>query len=565
MARNDPLRVILVEDSEDDAFLLQRQLQEAGYTVDLKRVDNEPALISALGQGPWDIAFSDFSMPNFDGMRALKVIRAHDKDLPFIIVSGTIGEERAVQLMKLGAQDYVIKGNVRRLVPAIERELREAELRREHRRAQEHIQRLAYYDSLTLLANRHRLMEDIRQATQARKHFALLLININNFREINRALGHERGDGVIREAALRLQGVSAPLSLLYHLHGSEFAMLAEMSDKTEIEEVARKVLRALSPHFHSGGLRIPMRARIGIALSADDADANALLQRADIAATLAKRERATYNWYDPERDPANPDRLAILADLHDAIANDQLSLVFQPKVQCKTGSITGCEALVRWQHPTRGVIGPDHFIDMAERAGLIDDLTRYVVRSAAAQIVTWHAKGIGLPVAINLSVNNLQNDELVGEIIEMATQGYASPCMEVEITETALMRDPQKAMTALKRMYDAGIRIYIDDFGTGFSSLGYLKKLPIHGIKIDKSFVMDIETNPDSETIVLSTIVLAHNLGLKIVAEGVENQEIWRRLAAHQCDDAQGYHFAKPLPAERFETMVTTPKVGESS
>jgi diguanylate cyclase len=563
MARAEPLRVILVEDSEDDAFLLKRQLQEAGYQVDLERVDDQPSLQAALARGPWDIAFSDFSMPNFDGMQALKVIREHDKDLPFIIVSGTIGEERAVQLMKLGAQDYVIKGNVRRLVPAIERELKEAELRREHRQAQEHIQRLAYYDSLTLLANRHRLMEDIRDTAETGKRFALLLINVNNFREINGVLGHEKGDGVIREAALRLQSVDAQQSKLYHLHGSEFALLAETNDKPEIERIAKEVLQALSPHFHSAGVRIPMRARIGIALSTDDNDAEGLLQRADLAATFAKRERANYAWYDSERDPANPDRLALLADLHDAIGTEQLQLVFQPKVECKTGAITGCEALIRWHHPTRGVIGPDSFIEMAERAGLIDDLTRHVVRSALTQIRAWRAKDIALPVALNLSVSNLHNAELMEEIISIATQGYASPCIEVEITETALMRDPQRAMAMLQKVYDAGIHIYIDDFGTGFSSLGYLKKLPIHGIKIDKSFVMDLENNPDSETIVLSTIGLAHNLGLKIIAEGVENQEIWRRLTVHHCDEAQGYHFAKPVPADRFEMMVAKPRSGE--
>jgi diguanylate cyclase len=564
MARAEPLRVILVEDSEDDAFLLKRQLQEAGYQVDLERVDDQPSLQAALARGPWDIAFSDFSMPNFDGMQALKVIREHDKDLPFIIVSGTIGEERAVQLMKLGAQDYVIKGNVRRLVPAIERELKEAALRREHRHAQEHIQRLAYYDSLTLLANRHRLMEDICDTAETGKRFALLLINVNNFREINGVLGHEKGDGVIREAALRLQGVNAQQAKLYHLHGSEFAMLVETGEKIEIENIAKEVLQALSPHFHSAGFRIPMRARIGIALSTDDdADAHGLLQRADLAATFAKRERANYAWYDPERDPANPDRLALLADLHDAIDTEQLRLVFQPKVACKTGAITGCEALLRWHHPTRGLIGPDSFIEMAERAGLIDDLTRHLVRSASAQIRAWRAKDIVLPIALNLSVNNLHNAELMEDIINIATQDYASPCIEIEITETALMREPQKALAMLQRVYDAGIRIYIDDFGTGFSSFGYLKKLPIHGIKIDKSFVMDLENNSDSETIVVSIIGLAHNLGLNIVAEGVENQEIWQRLTAHGCDEAQGYHFAKPLPAERFETMIAKPERNE--
>jgi diguanylate cyclase (GGDEF)-like protein len=554
------LNVILVEDSEDDAYLLKRQLQDAGYDVNIERVDNRSALLSALDRGPWDIAFSDFSMPQFDGMQALQVIREHDKDLPFIIVSGTIGEERAVKMMKLGAQDYVIKGNVTRLVPAIERELKEAVLRREHREQQAHIQQLAYYDSLTHLANRHRLTEDIRDLGATGKRLALMLVNINNFREINGALGHSKGDQLICEAAARLQKLAAADIRLYHLHGSEFVLLMEMKDKAKTETLAKNVLHALSPHFTAGALRIHMGARAGIALSASGSvDAHTLLQQADIAATCAKHEGANYAWYSAERDPSNPDRLALLADLRDAIDTEQLHLVFQPKIDCQTGGIIGCEALLRWQHPTRGMIGPDTFIDMAERAGLIDDLTRHVVRAVSAQLDAWRAKNIVLPIALNLSVNNLQNTALMDELMKAVAQKQGTSCIEIEITETALMQDPQRAMAALQRLYDAGVRIYIDDFGTGFSSLGYLKKLPIHGIKIDKSFVIDLEQNADSEAIVRSTISLAHNLGLKIVAEGVESQQIWERLTTYKCDDAQGYHFSKPLPADRFEMMVGKP------
>jgi diguanylate cyclase (GGDEF)-like protein len=446
---------------------------------------------------------------------------------------------------------------VRRLVPAIERELKEAVLRREHRDAQEHIQRLAYYDSLTNLANRHRLSEDIQELSATGKRLALLLINMNNFREINGALGHSKGDQLICEAASRLQKISTENIRVYHLHGSDFVMLTEMNDKRKTEDIAKSVLQALSPHFHAATLRIHMSARVGIALSAGgNTDAQTLLQQADIAATCAKHEGANYAWYSAERDPSNPDRLALLADLRDAIDTEQLQLVFQPKILCQTGAIIGCEALLRWHHPTRGLIGPDTFIDMAERAGLIDDLTRHVVRAVAAQLDAWQTKNIALPIALNLSVNNLLNTELMNELMKAVGRKQGACCIEIEITETALMHEPQRAMAALQRLYDAGVRIYIDDFGTGFSSLGYLKKLPIHGIKIDKSFVMDLEHNPDSEAIVRSTIGLAHNLGLKIVAEGVESQQIWEQLTTYKCDEAQGYHFSKPLPIERFEMMV---------
>jgi diguanylate cyclase len=560
MSENEPARslnVILVEDSEDDAQLLKHQLVSAGYEVNIERVDNGSALVTALGRRTWDIVFSDFSMPQFDGMRALKLVREHDKDLPFIIVSGTIGEERAVQLMKLGAQDYVIKGNVRRLVPAIERELKEAKLRREHRQAQEHIQRLAYFDPLTLLPNRHRLVDDIRTVSGGSARYALLLINLNDFREVNGALGHSKGDQLIQEAALRLQGLAFDGARLYHLHGNEFAMLMATPDAAPIEVAAKKILQVFSPHFHPAGFRVHMGARIGMAFAdASDNDGHALLQRADVATTFAKSEGANYAWYDAKRDPSNPDHLALLADLHDAINTEQLRLVYQPKVQCATGQITGCETLLRWHHPERGLIGPDTFIGMAERAGLIDEVTRHVVRSATTQIEAWRRRGVVLPVAINLSVKNLQNTALMDDIVALANRSDGPSGIEIEITETALMQDPQRAMTILQRVYDAGIRIYIDDFGPGFSSLGYLKKLPIHAIKIDKSFVIDLERDSDSEAIVVSTIDLAHNLGLKIVAEGVENEAIWERLKSYRCDEGQGYHFARPIAADDFEIML---------
>ena len=551
------LHVLLIEDAEEDGVLLQRQIQGAGYHVNLERVDNKLALLGALARKPWDIVFSDFSMPQFDGIQALKIVREHDPDLPFIIVSGTIGEERAVALMKLGAQDYVIKGNVKRLVPAIERELREAQLRREHRVAQEHIRHLAYYDSLTHLPNRHRLTEDIQAASAKAERVALLLVNINNFREINGALGHGKGDQLIGETAIRLQQLNLDQVGLYHLHGNEFALLVETDDRAEIEGVVKSALQVLSPHFLSSGLRIHLGARVGIALSdKEDVDAQLLLQRADLAATFAKHEGENYAWYDPKRDPSNPDRLALLADLHDAIDTDQLRLVFQPKVQCQTNAITGCEALLRWHHPQRGLIGPDTFIWMAERAGLIDDVTRHVVRCAVAQVASWRERGISLPIALNLSTKNLHNAALMEEIVDVATRGHATPCLEIEITESAVMSDPQRAMAILQQVYDAGIRIYVDDFGTGFSSLGYLKKLPIHTIKIDKSFVIDLERNDDSKAIVRSIIGLAHNLELTVVAEGVESGEIWKRLVDYGCDEGQGYYFSKPVTADGFETMM---------
>jgi diguanylate cyclase len=485
------------------------------------------------------------------------MVREHDRDLPFIVLSGTIGEERAVQLMKLGAQDYVIKGNTQRLLPAVARELREAKLRREHRLAQAHIQHLAYYDSLTNLPNRHRLIEDLQRHLDEKMPAALLIMNVTNFREINGALGYSKGDELICETAARLREAVSGDTGLYHLHGNEFAMLAETGDHGRVEAIAQSALKVLAPPFLAAGFRIPIRARLGITSTAGShIDANGMLQSADLASMFARREGKPYAWYQPERDPSHPERLALLADLYDALATDQLSLAFQPKIHCATNNLTGAEALLRWNHPEHGAIPPDSFIGMAEQSGLIDDLTRQVLARTAAQISAWRKDGLQLPIAMNLSAKNLLNADIMSEILHIATRDQGHPAIELEITETALMRDPDRAMKAMQRLYEAGIRIYIDDFGTGFSSLGYLKRLPIHAVKIDKSFVMDMVHNPDSDAIVRSTISLAHNLGLKIVAEGVENRETWERLQRYECDEGQGYLFSRPLPSGDFFDQV---------
>jgi diguanylate cyclase len=556
---NNPLDVIAVEDSADDAFLLKRQLEKAGFGVTLERVDTEAALVGALHRKHWDVVFSDSSMPQFDGMRALKIVREHDRDLPFIIVSGTIDEERAVQLLKTGAQDYVVKGNTQRLIPAVERELREAKVRREHRLAREHVERLAYYNPLTQLPNRHRLIEELEQQCKQAAPLALFALRLINLREINEILGYNNGDQLIREVAGRLQQhLTSEKDGLYHLQGNEFAVLRPESDKVKAQAMAREILQILGPSHVVAGLRIHVGVCIGIVLSqGDSADAVTLLQSADSAAALAKHEETGFAWYEPKQDSTRASRLALVADLHDAFGTEQLSLVFQPKIECSTGAITGSEALLRWRHPKQGLIPPDVFVAMAERYGLIDQLTRHVVMRVVE--LTRSSRRQALPVAINLSVKNLLDAPLIAEILKAQTNdSEAGRGIEIEITETALMRDQDRALGVLHGLHDAGIKIYLDDFGTGFSSLGYLGKLPVDAIKIDKSFVLDLTRKAEADTIVRSTIGLAHNLGLKVVAEGVEDKETWERLKAYSCDEGQGYYFSKPVPSDQFDAWILT-------
>jgi len=290
---------------------------------------------------------------------------------------------------------------------------------------------------------------------------------------------------------------------------------------------------------------------IGIALFPQEgADTHSLMRRADVAMYLAKESAAGYSVYSPERDSYSTDRLALMADLHRAIDRDELFLVYQPKVNLETGAITGVEALARWQHPKRGLIPPDQFIALAERSGFIKQLTIWGLEAALNQSRWWCVEGIDVPISVNLSARTLHDGsfpERVGAMLR--THGIAAEQLELEITESSIMVDPARALDILTRLYRMGISLSIDDFGTGYSSLSYLKKLPVKAVKIDRSFVIHMTRDESDAQIVRSTIDLAHNLGLKVIAEGVESREVWDRLLALGCDEVQGYYMSRPLRA----------------
>ena len=316
-------------------------------------------------------------------------------------------------------------------------------------------------------------------------------------------------------------------------------------------KAANQALKALEEPFVLGVLTLDMGASIGIALWPDHGeDADALLQRADIAMYMAKQSHDGYTVYSSERDETSPRRLALMGELRHAIDDNQLFPLYQPKINLQSGRAVGVETLVRWRHPNLGVIPPDQFIPLAEQTGLIKPLTIWVLTAALRQCRLWLEAGLEFSVAVNLSVRNLLDPQLptqVGELLKIC--GVAPKFLELEITESIIMADPAHAMEVLAELRKMGIGLSIDDFGTGYSSLGYLKKLAVDEIKIDKSFVKEMAHNEDDTAIVRSTIDLAHNLGLKVVAEGVESQETLDRLAALGCDEAQGYHISRPIPA----------------
>lgn len=551
-----PLQVLIVEDSEQDAELLLRELRRGGYDPVSRRVDTPEALKAALDQQIWDIAFADYTMPHFNGAAALLLLRERGLDIPVIFVSGTIGEDIAVAAMKAGANDYIMKGNLKRLVPAVERELREANLRQEHRQAEEMIRHLAYYDALTALPNRTLLHDRLQQAILAgqreNKPMALLLMDLDRFRDINDTLGHHRGDSVLQQVVLRLKSALFEPDIVARLGGDEFAvLLPRLAAAEHINIVIQKILKALEMPFVIEGLPIAVEASIGVALYPDHGtNPDILMQRADVAMYAAKRSGCSYIIYDAKVDQHSPRRLALMGELRQAIDSDQLLLHYQPKIDLRTNRASGAEALIRWQHPEYGLIPPDQFIVSAEQTGLIEPLTRWVLNTALRQCEAWHQAGLSITVSVNLSARNLHNPQLPEQVADLLQNyGVASSQLVLEITESVIMVDPAHAMETLTRLNKIGVRLSIDDFGTGYSSLGYLKRLPVQEIKIDKSFVIDLMSDEDDVVLVISIINLAHNIGRKVVAEGVENQEIWDRLAAFGCDAAQGYFWSHPLPA----------------
>ncbi len=417
----------------------------------------------------------------------------------------------------------------------------------------------AMHDSLTGLPNRallqDRLEQSIHQAERNDTEMSLLLLDLDRFKDINDTLGHPVGDVVLRKISKRLEECLRATDTVARLGGDEFAIITSYSDKRQIESFIERIVKKVESVITINDQRLHVGLSVGVAsFPKDGLDADTLIQHADIAMYSAKRENKNQEFYKTEKDYYNADNLTLLADFKAELKepSDRIQLYFQPVVDIESKKVTSVETLIRWDHPSQGMLPAEQIIKMAEQTGLISELTYWVINKSIYEFSTWNNSSIAL--AINLSVMNLQDGELVNCIRSALERENINPNkITFEITESAVMSDPVRAKEVLEALNDMGVELSIDDYGTGFSSLAYLKLLPVKYLKIDKSFVLDMLDNENDGIIVHSTIELAHNLGLSVIAEGVESKSVFENLHELGCDYAQGYYISKPMPSSKIE------------
>jgi diguanylate cyclase (GGDEF)-like protein len=420
----------------------------------------------------------------------------------------------------------------------------------------------AMYDLLTGLPNRSLLHDRLNHAIELSKRkstpFGLILMDLDRFKEVNDTLGHDVGDEVLREVGRRLKATIRAEDTVARLGGDEYVLLIDDLEPQGAALIANKILASLDQPFFWQNQSIDLGASLGCSFYPSQCgDASGLLRCADIAMYVAKRSGQGYALYSPDQEVTSRDDLSLKSELREAIQKNQLCLHYQPQIDHRTQRIVGVEALVRWNHPQRGFQLPDAFIPQAEEASLIGPLTFWVLKSALAQQAALHQQGYLLNMAVNLSARNLHDMELPANVHRLLAESGVNPkYLTLEITESAVMSNPNDGLTILTELDRMGVKLAIDDFGTGYSSLAYLKRLPVDELKIDKSLVTDMEVNENDAVIVRSTIDLAHNLGLRVTAEGVETQEVWDLLSILGCDQSQGYYMGRPMSVEKLDAWL---------
>jgi diguanylate cyclase (GGDEF)-like protein len=545
------LRVLTIEDNPGDARLVRAMLSEAAPgDVAVEVAPRLATGVRDLLEGGFDCVLLDLSLPDADGLDGLTQLRAVAADVPVVVLSGRADEQLAMRAVQEGAQDYLVKGEVdgrllyRSITYAIERKRAEVQLAHQ-----------ALHDQLTHLPNRALFLDRLGQALtrlgRRRSALAVIFCDLDRFKVVNDSLGHDAGDRLLVDVAARLSGVLRAGDTAARFGGDEFVILCEdITGEQQAIEVAERLAEALRAPFMLGTEEVFVHTSMGIALASDaGARPEALIRDADAAMYRAKdRGGGIYEVFDDALRARAVHRLQVEHALHRAIDRGELEVHYQPQVRMATGALCGVEALVRWRHPERGLLAPDHFIPAAEETGLIHALGLHVLEVACRQAATWQAGGpAGVQMSVNLSPRQCLHPDLVPMVADVLASTGADPALLcLEVTETAVMEDLTAMGGVLQSLKSLGLTLAIDDFGTGYSSLRALQRLPFDVVKIDRSFVSGLHLSDQEAAIVAAVISLSHALGLRTVAEGVEEVAQVERLRGLGCDVGQGYHYARP-------------------
>ena len=564
---------LLIIDDEPQIRRLLVDLLDGSY--DCCDASSAEEALTALSEQTFDLVLSDIDMGGMSGLELVPRVHALSPDTVVVMISGNQDIDFAIRAMRAGAFDYIPKPIDLRLVEAaVERALKHGEALQERRRYKEQLEellqqrtaqvdRLEKFDPVTELPNRAQFEDRLRQAVATaklgRQSLSVLFISLDQFKKVNDSLGHGPGDSLLREFAERLQMV-AKNDLVARFGNDEFALLkTQMDGKKEVVDTIYSLYDVLKFAFDLPNHELYATASVGVSVfPLDGDDPQTLLKNAGAALYKAKRSGgANYKFYTADMHELATRRLALETHLHRAIQNEEFRIHYQPRVSVDALEITGVEALVRWQHPQLGLVAPSEFIPLAEDTGLIVPIGEWVLRHACEQNRRWQQQGFApLQMAVNISARQFHDQNLSQTVIRILKEsGLAPNHLELELTESSIMQNPEFAAGVLTRWKNLGINISIDDFGTGFSSLESLKRLPIDALKIDQSFVRDATSDADDGAIVVAIITLAHNLRLKVVAEGVETEDQLRFLQSLRCDEIQGYFFSKPRPADALVSL----------
>lgn len=566
---------ILIIDDEAQIRNLMRELLSVDHHCVL--ADSAEAALAILQNTEFDLVLSDINMTGISGLELIPRIVERSPDTVVVMVSGEQNIESAVEAMRAGAFDYVTKPlDLRHVGAAVNRALAHHELLVTKRQYEDHledlvkertaqVEHLAYYDRLTDLPNRNLFADRCTQALAAahRKNelVGVMLVALDRFKKINETLGHAAGDVVISEAARRLHECVREGDTVARIDGDEFALLLpQVRDTGELADLSSLISETFKEPICLSDPEVYISTSIGISVFPQNGeDTSTILRNAGAALDRAKRlGGSNYQFYAAEMNAHAVNRLSLETSLRRAIQNEEFITYYQPLVNLPTAEVIGAEALVRWQHPERGVLAPAHFISLAEDTGLILDIGDAVLHAAFRQTRAWQDRGLGrLQISVNVSARQLRQKDFVERVLEVLLESRLDPtCVEIELTETTIIENTELTASLLNKLRGLGIKVAIDDFGTGYSSLSYLKNLPIDTVKLDQSFVRGATTDPDDAALVMAIVTLAHNLKLEVIAEGIETPEQLAFLRLLRCDKGQGYLFGKPIPPAEFESLV---------